>query len=521
MTALVPDAPGVARRPTGAVLGAVLVAAVVWAVAVHGWELHAPVAALDSDGAVPGLMAKHLRHGEMPVFYWGQAYGGSFEAAIAGLVFLVTGPSVLVLKLVPMLLGALAALLVWAVGRRTVGEPAARVGGVLTVVWPAAFLWWSAKIGTYQASLVLALAALTVLLVLVDRPEWPAAWAGGLGVLCGLAWWANIQTVYILLPAVVWFAAPIVRHWRRLWLVALGFVIGAGPWIGFNVRNHWISLKPPAAGPGNTYQHRVWTFFTTVLPEALGLRVPFTRAWVGGGTPGRVAYVVVLVAFVAAVIVVVVRRPRWGVLVLTAALYPFLYGLSPLSFYLDQPRYVLMLSPTLALLGAASAVWAGHRLRPSSATVAGLVPAAVVVVAAIVSAMALGQMNRSRSTSPYGPDVLVPASFADLDAVLRDEHVTGAFADYWIAYRAMFETDERVAVSPYFGGRRPAIDDSVRRSDHPAFIFLRGSKTLDRFRQLAAERGVALREATRGAFVLEVPDRRLFPEDLPNGWSGP
>ena len=55
----------------------------------------------------------------------------------------------------------LAAVLVWRVGRRTVGEPAARIGAALFWIWPPFLVWWSTKArGFYGSGLVLGLAAL-------------------------------------------------------------------------------------------------------------------------------------------------------------------------------------------------------------------------------------------------------------------------------------------------------------------------------------------------------------------------
>src|SRR6267143_362578 len=173
------------------------------------------------------------------------------EPVAAGVLFLVLGPSVWLLKAVPLAFNAASMLLVWRIGKRTVGEPAARIGAVLLWIWSASFLWWAVKIDTYQASLFVA-----------------------------LAFWANVQTAYIILPAFVVHLGSVLRRWSRLPFTAAAFVVGAVPWIAFNARNHLSSLKPPPAGPGNTYISRLQGFFRFGLPEALGLRTPFTRRWV-------------------------------------------------------------------------------------------------------------------------------------------------------------------------------------------------------------------------------------------------
>src|SRR5471032_1240462 len=52
----------------------------------------------DSDEAVEGLMARHLLHGEFPVFLWGQHYKGVPEVYVAAVIFRLAGSSVVALK---------------------------------------------------------------------------------------------------------------------------------------------------------------------------------------------------------------------------------------------------------------------------------------------------------------------------------------------------------------------------------------------------------------------------------------
>jgi hypothetical protein len=52
----------------------------------------------DSDEAVEGLMARHVVHGEIPAFLWGQRYKGVPEVYVATAIFAVAGPTVAALK---------------------------------------------------------------------------------------------------------------------------------------------------------------------------------------------------------------------------------------------------------------------------------------------------------------------------------------------------------------------------------------------------------------------------------------
>src|SRR5947207_15338392 len=100
------------------------------------WMYRSVAGTPNADEAVVGLMTRHAVHGELTTFYWGQAYGGSQEVLLTVPVFLIAGSSWLALRLVPIVLTAVAAFLIWRVGRRTIGEPAAMVAAAIFWIWP-------------------------------------------------------------------------------------------------------------------------------------------------------------------------------------------------------------------------------------------------------------------------------------------------------------------------------------------------------------------------------------------------
>src|SRR6516165_4108466 len=91
--------------------------AMVWVLAGFGLAArvvvlrHGGLGALDSDEAVVGLMAQAFRHGHLRAMFWGQSYGGTIEQGLVAIVFSIAGVSTLALKVVPIALQALAAVL--------------------------------------------------------------------------------------------------------------------------------------------------------------------------------------------------------------------------------------------------------------------------------------------------------------------------------------------------------------------------------------------------------------------------
>ena len=190
-------------------------------------------------------------------------------------VFRIAGSSWLTLRLVPIALSVVAAIVVWRVGRRTIGEPAAGVAGGLAWIWPPFVIyklthqWGFYASGTLYSALVLLLT-----LRLAERPS--KARAGTFGLVVGLALWQSAQLVPIVVTAIVWAV------WRRrsvlryAWIAAVFAVIGALPSIVWNVCNDWGSSMSPIEDT-TTYLHRLHVFASPLLPMLLGLRTPFAE----------------------------------------------------------------------------------------------------------------------------------------------------------------------------------------------------------------------------------------------------
>src|SRR3954454_15216759 len=100
------------------------------------WVYNSVLGVPSSDDALVGLWAMHAARGDFTTFFWGLHYGGTQEPLLAVPLFLVFGPSWLALRIVPLVLTAITALLIWRVGRRTLGERAGVVAGAFFWIWP-------------------------------------------------------------------------------------------------------------------------------------------------------------------------------------------------------------------------------------------------------------------------------------------------------------------------------------------------------------------------------------------------
>ncbi|MGH9279062.1 MAG: glycosyltransferase family 39 protein [Acidimicrobiales bacterium] len=471
----------------------------------RAWALASAAGAFDSDSAVPALMARQILRGDLPVFYWGQPYGGSLESLVSAALFAVLPPWVFIVKLVPMLFCAAAAALTWRIGRRLVGPEAAALAAA--VFWVVPFtVWYSTKSGPYWASLACALLSVLLLLRLADaeRPPW---WeAGALGLALGLAWWSNLSVLLIVPVAVLFLGGRLVRHWKLSWAVAGGFVAGAAPWIAYNLRHDWASLNIGAGQLESTYTGRLRGFFTTALPLAMGLRRTFTHEWLLGPI-GPLLYLAALGGFV----VFAVRAARGSdrrlwLLGGVVAVYPFVYAASPFTWYVAQPRYVLYLLPFLALLAGRAA--AGSPARAAVGVV-------LIVVIAVVG------IARFPTDEPKAAGAVVPVGTSEIHHLLRDHGITHAYSDYWIAYRLTFESRERTIVAPIALWRYQPYQDEVAAAPRPAYIFLSDSPSLPQFLAAATTRSVPVDVFTEGRWTVAVPHAKVLPGDWPEAFGCP
>jgi hypothetical protein len=455
---------------------------------------------LDSDEAVVGLMAMHVLRGRVPAFYWGQAYGGTLEVfPVAGL-FALFGPHTLLLKAVPVALSAAVAWLVWRIGRRTVREPAATVGALLFLVWPAFFIWMSTKErGFYWAALALALGAMLLTLRLAERDSRLELFA--LGLLLGLGWWTTPQILYVALPAGVWLVRRRPSVLRGTPLVVVGAALGAAPWLAANVGHHWPSRWQSLQPEPNWYLSHLWGFFWRGFPRAYGLSLAFSGKWLAPGLAIPI-FALILGGFAWALW----RRPEGcGLLLGTCLAYPFLYASMPPG-WLPEPRYVLFLSPPVALL-LGRVIISSSKGPPAWAAWLG--------AAALVSASVLWMLRGAVPIEIGTPDKPPPTEMAALIDALESRRVDRVFADYWIAYRLSFESRERIIATPFEGAMRSAAyDQLVRAGRRPAYVFVEGSVFDPFFATSVEKRGFRYERVVVNGFVVYTPHTKVLPEDV-------
>jgi hypothetical protein len=494
-------------RAFAVVLAAGAVAGVVLRVLVHRSSL----GVLDGDEAVWGLMVRYLLDGEVAAFFWGQGYGGTQEVFLTAPLFAVFGTSTLAMRLVPLVLTAVAALLVWRIGRRTIGEPAASVAAVLLWIWPPYLIWKSDRAhGFYGSGLVLV--CLVVLLVVRLGERRSRVDAALLGLVLGLGWWQTPQIVPIALPALLWLLWRQPAVIRDIWVAVPLVVVGVLPWLISNLEHDWWSFD---ISSGQTpYPTRLRGFFSATFPMGFGLREPFTSEWLLGTVMSGVVYLALIVLFAWAWW----RRrssPTTHLLFGIVAAFPFVYALSPSTWLVDEPRYVTVLLPVLALLIAQALT---------------TLPRAAVAVAGGValSAFVLWHLSSAPAFIARADGLFVPRDFGPVIAELERNGPRHVFASYWPAYRIDYETRERIIAaesrlpSTVLRGdrvvpktptrsdesRHPEYFTVVRRDPDAGFVLLRTARELGRKRTVALLERAGYQATVVDGFVIYRPPPR-------------
>ena len=443
------DAASTARCLGSSRWGLLVAVAAVGGIALRVWVYRSTLGIPDSDEAIVGLMARHALDGELTTFFWGQGYGGSQEVLLTVPGFWVAGSSWLTLRIVPIVLSAAAALVVWRVGRRTIGEPAALVAGCASWLWPPFVVYrLTHQWGFYASGMLYVGLVLLLTLRMVERPS--RTRVGLLGLVIGLSLWQSVQLVPIVLVAIVWAVWKQPSWLRYSWVAALLVLLGALPSILWNLQNDWGSLESPIENT-TTYGHRLRIFASPLLPMLLGLRTPFTQE------PLASAVLTLLVlAALAALFAYGAYRARnraTSLLYAVAAVFPFVYAIAPQTLFSQEPRYLLVLSPVLALLLAqvASSYWRA---------------AAVLAVAFAISIATLDRMETYFRTVPSQPPT-APRDLEPLISTLGGLGIKRLYADFWLSYRLTFETDERIVASQSKFTRVALVGGQAIPSRHP------------------------------------------------------
>jgi 4-amino-4-deoxy-L-arabinose transferase-like glycosyltransferase len=421
----------------------------------------------EADEAAGGLMARHLFSGDFSLFYWGQGYGGPLEAVLAAPVVAIFGDSWIGLRLVPIVLCGLTAVVVWRIGLRTMSRYGAITAAAVYWCFPSYLLWKSIHFHVFYASGML-LGTLALLLVLRLRDQPSRRDVALLGLVAGLGLWQSFQLVTIVPVAVAWLLLRRRDAVRLLPFAGPGLLAGLVPVLVSNLSHSWWSLHIGEIGIQSSYPSRIGTFFTDTLPMSFDTRAPCTRHWF----LFPVAGVAVYAALIAGFLVLAWRswRANRELLIVVAATFPLIASISQLTGTFANPVYVVVLMPVLALLLGAGISGPAQGLLAMGAV--------VVLLGGSFADLRANEVNGQARPGCLAPGSYLPRDFGPLIDTLDKLGISRVYANYWVAYRIDYETSERIiaadgrsgalAIRPG-GAVIPSPDDTSLHPRHPQY----------------------------------------------------
>ncbi len=447
-----------------------------------------PLGQINSDEGVIYLAARHVVHGELHVYFWGQAYGGTLLQSLLGGIFVVAPSRVWMLTTLNTALAAGVPVALRAVGARIWTRPVGNVAAAIAALAPASFLFYGVHDPGYlNLGLLLSLASVLALLVFRERGQ--ARYLIAAGLTAGLGFWETPFTLLFTAPVVLAFL--LLRPARLAGLFLVSAVLGALP---------AIAIKPEGVG-GAPFHHdfvtRAAQASTTLLSAGImGLR--FRSGDEIGFAARCLLGVAVFGAVLAAGVLYARRRQPGRLLVCVGVLaWPLFVARAGLLTDTSAARYASVLVPPLALLAAAAVV----RSRIAA-------PAIVLALATTIVAIHAGHGFAGTSTQAdpllEGDDSATQA----LAAYLVRQQRTHIWADYWLSYRLAAESNERITA------------DALRPSRYPPYrrLALAAPRaTVVAFSALRVNRELALlgaRIAHVAGYTVYLFDRRLTAAEM-------
>ncbi|MBN1310563.1 MAG: hypothetical protein JXB30_04020 [Anaerolineae bacterium] len=504
----------------------------------------------DADEAILGLMARHILQGARPLFFYGQSYMGALDAYLIAVAFLIGGQTVLMARLVQAALYLGVLVTTYGLAYRLSRDQFASTAAALLIALPPVLfsLYTTSTLGDYVEILLINNLLFQIGWDILSGDKTSMGWWLPAGILAGLGWWSMALVVVSMVPLAIiglWHFRRDVP-WGRVGVLALGFVIGALPWIVGTMQRGpgamlsdlsgaWFSVsgvEGVAQGPG----FRLLSLGLFNIPALFGLRPPWSVDWIALPIGALIALLYVFVLWRAA------RRalspdkeggsPRrlmlsslllgWVVLLLLFVLSPF--GGDPTG------RYLLPLYPLLAIMVGD---WLG-RARQGI----GGVPrrwGAAIALSLLILCLGYNLWGNVRSMLDNPPGLTTQFDLIshiphdhdeELIAFLDSIGADRGYSNTWVTFRFAFLTQERIVFSPrlpykadmsytYGDDRYPPYSQAVETARDVVYVTSRHPRLDEEIGRRLGALGVTFRKREIGPYtVFYGLDRHVTPDEL-------
>jgi hypothetical protein len=407
----------------------------------------------DSDEAIFLLMARHILAGERPIFFYGEAYAGSFDSYLTAPFFYFLGQSIRLARLVQTSIYLVGMLSTYLLARRIL--PDTRLGS-LVVLWLMAFppllvtTWTTPAV---QYAVVFGLGSTISYLgyrLLWEDADRLSRWLI-FGALCGVSFWTFGILVVQMVPVFLLFLWQYQR--RRLpyfVLSAVTFFLFSFPWWVRAYDGLLVIYNPDLPPDLPPFIIRLFAFFAITLPGFFGFREPWAPE------PIWPVFALPLLTFYLAVMLYAIPRLRKAdkhqpniepvglvLLVLQLLVWSALYFGT--RFSLDATgRYIMPLYPVLFIV-------TGFFLERISRW---KYPVAIILLAAILIFNLATHLRAIQKVPPGITAQMNPALWFgnEFDQELIDFVASQGgygYSHHWITYKIAFLSDEQVILASF------------------------------------------------------------------------
>ena len=485
----------------------------------------------NSDEAIVALMARHILGGEIPIFFYGQAYMGSLDAFLVAAGFQVLGESVQTVRYVQILIYSGILLTTFWIAFLVLRSFRAALFSTALLMIPTVnmTLYTTVSLGGYGEALLIGNLILCIGYSSVKAEQNRESFHKrlvyliGWGIFSGFGLWANGLTLVYSVPVGIYLITNIWRHEKKskrvplFCAIILGGFLGAAPWLIYAIQNSPSQLLQELFGSavaveGGTYLSRVFihmvNFLLLGIPVTLGFRPPWEVRWL----------VLPLIPFVAFFWYLVIRfwiqnemkqereKDRFRVVLAGVAICLILmfiltqFGVDP------SGRYFLPLSIILAVFG-------GDFLDKGIQNIYCKWGALVLIIGfQLIGTIQCIQRNPPGITTQFDATTVIDHRYDDdLIEFLKENNEIRGYTNYWVAYPLAFLSGEDLIYTPRLpyhldlrytsrDNRYLPFESLVNQSEKTALITTKNPALEGRIREILIGKNVNWKEKTIGDY---------------------
>lgn len=410
----------------------------------------------NSDTGVLCLMAKHIAKGiEKPIFWYGHSYLGAMPAYILAVFFLVFGIGLTAFKIYALVLSVLLSCLIVLMVRSLLDEKTAVLSAVFLIFPPVSLITGSA-FGGYQVFLIFGVFFIWLVgLWLKTENKW---YLFSLGIVGGLGWYTHPMFIYFIATfLLIHFLKylfsegkfEVVAYSKELLIWLVLFLLGALPYfVGLKENYHFFNPMKPCMN--NLFLGIFWSLFHKI-PHVLGLHSG--NIWINMSV-GVVYLFCIVFSFVQIYKSLFVRRRVDSDLMFHMLFFVIICICALETNYSDlgTARHLLPLIVPLPILIALTLNSIFKKKR-------------FFRYAILMLMLCLSLYSKISDKS-------VSRDYSQLFKFLQTNNLNFGVSDFWLSYKLVFLSDEKIIISPFFGvDRYDKYTHKVIQSDNKFYLF--------------------------------------------------